>query len=418
MSAIMGFQQSALLDGEVRPLYGSAPAAFDSARIRQVTVTRSIYVVGGVTGLLALIGTIGAAFSQQFAFGYLTAFVFAISIAIGSLFWVFIHHLTGAGWSVVVRRQFENLTLSLPVLALLFVPVALNQSSLYAWMDSAANANDPLWQAKHGYLNATWFVVRSGIYLLCWAGLAWRMRDWSVKQDQSGDVALTWKMAGVSAWGMALLALTSTYAAFDWLMSLDYRWYSTMYGVYFWAGSIVSSLAALTLAVLVLRAVGWLRGAVTQEHLHDLGKLLFAFTVFWAYIAFSQYLLIWYANLTDETPWYLLRLQGGWRRVTIVLMLGHFVVPFAVLLSRRAKRSAFVLGFVAIWLLTFHYLDLYWQVMPIVRETESAPHLLDVVWLFAFVGVVVLGLLYGMKTSALLPLRDPRLAESLRFHEE
>jgi hypothetical protein len=192
--------------------------------------------------------------------------------------------------------------------------------------------------------------MRAAVYLLCWAGLAWWLRSRSVKQDQSGDPALARQMSAASSWGMVVLALTSTYAAFDWLMSLDYRWYTTMYGVYFWMGSIVGSLAALTLAVVILHASGWLRRTITAEHLHDLGKLLFAFVVFWAYIAFSQYMLIWYANLSEETPWYLLRLQGGWRSVLILSMLGNFVVPFVVLLSRRAKRSPLVMGFVAVWL--------------------------------------------------------------------
>jgi hypothetical protein len=417
MSTIARTQQPILLDGWVHPQHASMAA--DSARISPAQANRAIYLAGGLTALLALIGLLGASWSgRQFAFSYLTAFVFAISIAIGSLFWILIHHLTSAGWSVVVRRLFENLTLCLPALALLFVPVALELVSLYGWIDAEANASDPLWQAKRGYLNASWFLVRAAIYLFCWAGLAWRMRSWSVMQDQSGDPALTRKMTAVSAWGMALLALTSTYAAFDWLMSLDYRWYSTMYGVYFWAGSIVSSLAALTLIVVTLRAAGWLRRTITAEHLHDLGKLLFAFTIFWAYIAFAQYLLIWYANLTEETPWYLARLLGGWRSVTIFLMLGQFVVPFVVLLSRRAKRSPRVLGFVAVWLLAFHYLDLYWLVMPVLHPREASPHWLDIVWLLVFVGIIALGLLYGMKTSALLPVRDPRLAESLHFHEE
>jgi hypothetical protein len=225
-------------------------------------------------------------------------------------------------------------------------------------------------------------------------------------------------MAGVSGWGMLLLALTSTYAAFDWLMSLDYRWYSTMYGVYFWAGSIVASLAALTLTVVILHAAGWLRGAITEEHLHDLGKLLFAFVVFWAYIAFSQYLLIWYANISDETPWYIVRLQDNWRWVTIALMVGHFAVPFFVLLSRRSKRSWIVLGCVSGWILAFHYLDLYWLVMPACDPNNALPHWLDIVWLFAFLGVVTLGVLFGMRTSALVPIRDPRLTESLHFHQE
>jgi hypothetical protein len=435
MSTFTATQQAALLDGRAFHEHPSAPP--DVVRMSPASINRAIYFAGALTMLLALFGLLGAfAAETQFAFSYLTAFLFAVSIAIGSLFWVMIHHLTAAGWSVVVRRLFENLTQCLPVLTLLFLPIALSLGSLYGWMDAEANANDPLWQAKRGYLNSGWFIARAAVYLLCWTGLAWRLRSWSVQQDQSGDQpphpqplspggargemgdpALTRKMAGLSSWGLVLLALTSTYAAFDWLMSLDYRWYTTMYGVYFWAGSIVSSLAALTLTVVVLRAAGWLRRTITAEHLHDLGKLLFAFTIFWAYIAFSQYLLIWYANLTEETSWYLYRLQGGWRSVTIALMLGHFVVPFVVLLRRDAKRSPLVLGFVAVWLLAFHYLDLYWQVMPTLHP-EASLHWLDIVWLFAFVGVVMLGLLYGMKTSALLPARDPRLGESLRFHQE
>jgi hypothetical protein len=417
MSTVTGIRHAGLLDGRA-PSRPAMPAV-DAARMSPAQANRAICVAGGLTALLTLIGLIGAlASARQFAFSYLTAFVFAVSIAIGSLFWIMIHHLSSAGWSVVVRRLFENLTLCLFALVLLFLPVALELSSLYGWMDAEANASDPLWQAKGGYLNAPWFLVRAAVYLLCWAGLAWRLRSWSVRQDQSGDPALTRKMNAVSAWGMLLLALTSTYTAFDWLMSLDYRWYSTMYGVYFWAGSIVSSLAALTLTVVILRAGGWLRNTITAEHLHDLGKLLLAFTIFWAYIAFAQYLLIWYANLTDETPWYLVRLEGGWRSVTVFLMLGHFVVPFVVLLGRRAKRSPLILGLVAAWLLALHYLDLYWQVMPILHPREAAPHWLDIVWLLVFIGVVALGVLYGMKKSALLPVRDPRLSESLRFHEE
>jgi hypothetical protein len=417
MSTIAGAPPTTGLDGFAPPRPAATPA--DAVRLSPAQANRALAVAGGVTALLVLIGLLGAPFSgRQFAFSYLTAFVFAVSIAIGSLFWVLLHHLTAASWSVVVRRLFENLTLSLPVLALLFVPVALSLPALYGWMDADANASDPLWQAKHGYLNAPWFVVRAAVYLLCWAALAWRMRSWSARQDRSGDPALTRRMAAASSWGMVLLALTSTYAAFDWLMSLDYRWYTTMYGVYFWAGSIVGSMAALTLTVVILRAAGWLRHTITAEHLHDLGKLLFSFVIFWGYIAFSQYLLIWYANLSDEIPWYVVRVHGGWRGVTIALMLGHFVVPFLVLLSRRAKRSPLVLGLMAAWVLAFHYLDLYWLVMPILHAEEALPHWLDLVWLLAFVGVIGVGLVYGLKTSALVPLRDPRLSESLRFHEE
>jgi len=417
MSTVVGIPRTILRDGQVNQHPVSMPP--DAVTLPQAPLSRAFRMTGGATAVLALIGLVGAMVSvRQFAFSYLAAFAFAVSIALGSLFWIMIHHLTSASWSVVIRRLFENLTICLPALALLFVPIAICLPSLYGWMDVDASANDSLWQAKRSYLTAPWFIARAALYLACWAALAWRLRRWSVQQDATGDRALTGKLSAASAWGMLLLALTSTYAAFDWLMSLDYRWYSTMYGVYFWAGSIVSSMAAVTLTVIILRASGWLRHTITEDHLHDLGKLLFAFVIFWGYIAFSQYLLIWYANLSDETPWYVLRLQGGWRWVTIALMLGHFVVPFVVLLSRRAKRSWTVLGFVAGWVLAFHYLDLYWLVMPTLHATDAGPHWLDFVWLLAFIGVIALGLLYGLRTAALVPVGDPRLGASLRFHEE
>jgi hypothetical protein len=416
MNTVLGKPQTVGLDGQAHRHH--AATLTDAVRLPQAQANRAFLIVSIVTGLLALIGLLlGALVSQrQLAYSYLTAYAFAVSIAIGSLFWIMIHHLTSASWSVVVRRLYENQTLCLAALGLLFVPVALSLSSLYGWME--ADASNELWQAKRPYLNAPWYIVRAAVYLLCWTGLAWRLQSWSVQQDHSGDPALTRKMARVSSWGMVLLGLTSTYAAFDWLMSLDYRWYTTMYGVYFWAGAIVSSLAALTLTVVILHAAGWLRHTITEEHLHDLGKLLFAFVIFWAYIAFSQYMLIWYANLTEETPWYVLRLQGDWRWVAIFLMLGHFVVPFVVLLSRRAKRSWLVMGLVAGWVLVLHYVDLYWQVMPVLHPTDAFPHGLDFVWLFFFIGVMALGLLYGLRTFALLPVRDPRLFASLRFHQE
>jgi hypothetical protein len=416
MSTVSATVQAIHADGVPEPQRGSIA---DATAMPPYRVTRAVYLVGGGTAVLALIGLIGATQSeQQFAFSYLTAYVFAVSIAIGALFWIFLHHLTSANWSVVVRRLFENLTLCLPVLVLLFVPIALSLNALYGWMDAVANANDPLWQEKRAFLNGPWFFARALVFLVCWTGLAWRMRSLSVRQDQSGNRALTGQLVFTAAWGIVVLALTSTFAAFDWLMSLDYRWYSTMYAVYFWAGSIVGSLAALSLTVVVLHAAGWLRHTITEEHLHDLGKLLFAFVIFWAYIAFSQYLLIWYANLSDEIPWFVRRLQGSWRWATIALLVGHFVVPFVVLLSRRAKRSWVVVGGVAVWILAFHYLDLYWQVMPTLDADQAQPHWLDMVWLLVFVGIVVLGMLYGLRTSALVPIRDPRLAESLRFHQE
>jgi hypothetical protein len=417
MSTVLGIQHPIAPDAHVNR--NSDDMLMDASKISPTHINRALFLTAAGTVTLALVGLLGALVSgRQFAFSYLTAFVFAASIAIGSLFWIMIHHLTSATWSVVIRRQFENQTLCLLALIPLFIPITLSLSSLYGWMDAGANSGDSLWQAKRPYLNAPWFVARASFDLLCWAGMAWRLRSLSVQQDWSRNPALSQKMVAVSSWGIVVLGLTSTYASFDWMMSLNYRWYSTMYGVYFWAGSFVSSLAAVTLIVVILHANGALRHSINEEHLHDLGKLLFAFVIFWAYISFSQYLLIWYANLTAEIPWYIVRLHGTWLPVTIILMFGHFVIPFVLLLRRDAKRSWRVMGFVAVWLLAFHYLDIAWQVLPALHPTQAQPHWLDFVWLLAFAGVVMLGVLYGLRNSALLPVRDPRLVESLNFHQE
>ena len=272
---------------------------------RQANGARTVFSVLAVAaGLLCLAGALNE--PERFFGSYLVAFLFALSVALGALFWVMLHHLTGAAWSVVLRRVLEHLTRTLPWLALLFVPLILGISFLYPWSDTAHQA-DPILQAKRPYLNVPFLLTRAFLYFAVWTWLALRLSNWSARQDLDGDEAWTRRMRKLSAPGMVLLGVTTTFAAFDWIMSLDPHWYSTIFGVYFWAGSIVGSLAALTALVISLRAAGLLAGAVTTEHLHDLGKLLFSFVIFWAYIAFSQYMLMWYANLPEETFWYAAR---------------------------------------------------------------------------------------------------------------
>jgi hypothetical protein len=268
------------------------------------------------------------------------------------------------------------------------------------------------------YLNFPFFLARAVLYFGVWAWLALRLSSWSARQDLDKDAGHTRKMRGISAPGMVLLGVTTTFAAFDWIMSLDPHWYSTIFGVYFWAGSIVGSLAAQTVLVILLRSVGVLNAAVTAEHLHDLGKLLFSFVIFWAYIAFSQYFLIWYANIPEETVWYARRLEGGWLGVALALVLGHFALPFVILLSRSAKRNSLVLGLVALGVLGFHYVDLYWQIMPQFLPHNPVIHWLDGATLVAILATCGLVVLHGMRRHPLIPVGDPQLEESLQLHHD
>jgi hypothetical protein len=373
--------------------------------------------LGAVAGLAGLVSVAGAFASReltrQFAFSYLTGFAFVTSLGVGALFWVMVHHLVGAGWSVVVRRLFEGLARIATVVLLLFLPVALVLGSLYLW--ASESRPDALLLAKRPFLNAPFFYVRALVYTVAWTALAIYFTRQSARQDQDGDPDHTRRMQAASGPGMIVLALTTTFAAFDWLMSLDYKWYSTIFGVYFWAGSILGSLATLVLVVLGFRAAGWLRLTITVEHLHDLGKLMIGFTVFWAYIAFSQYFLIWYANIPEETAFYLHRRVPGWNPVSWALPIGHFLVPFAVLLPRANKRNPVVMAFVAAWLLAFHYLDLYWQVMPNLHEQGVRPHWLDLTALVALVCACAFVVGRAILAHPLIPVRDPRLEESLLF---
>jgi hypothetical protein len=369
--------------------------------------------LGVLSGLASAVGAM--ADPRQFAFSYLTAFAFVVSIAVGGLFWVMLHHVTGAGWSVVVRRFMEHFARALPWMAILFLPLVWGTTWLYAWSDASRCASDPIWLAKRGWLNVPFFWVRSAVYLSAWAVLGPWLARLSARQDETADPALTLRMRAISAPGMIVLGVTTTFAAFDWLMSLDYRWYSSIFGVYFWIDSILGSLAALILVVVGFRSAGLLGRTVTAEHLHDLGKLLLAFTIFWAYIAFSQYLLIWYANQPEETTWFLVRRSEGWNSLNWFLLFGHFVAPFALLLSRAVKRSPLLLGSVAAWILVADYLDFYWLVMPTLHVEGPRPHWLDLTTLVAVVSVFAAIVARACMRHPLIPVGDPQLAESLVF---
>ena len=373
-----------------------------------------IAAVVAVLGLIAA-GAGAAADTKRFAFSWLTAFAWVLTLGLGGLFFVMVQHLTKAGWSVGPRRQAEWLGGILPICALLFLPVVFFSHDLYHhWMGEQA-AQDPLLVKKSGYLNTGFFYVRAVLYFVVWGFLAWKFRSNSLKQDVTGDPRLTNKLEVLSAPGMLLFALSLTFAAFDWLMSLDPHWYSTIFGVYIFAGSVTSSLSAIALMMIGLQRNGVVSRLNTVEHRHDVGKLLFGFTVFWAYIGFCQFFLIWYANIPEETVFYHHRWEHGWQLWSYMLVFGHFWGPFFLLLSRHAKRNVLVLSLGAVWMLVKHFVDMYWLVMPTLGAEWHGFSWIDLTPLLFCGGVLALWLAWRASKDAVYPLKDPRLPEAAQL---
>jgi len=349
---------------------------------------------------------------HRFFFAYLLAYAFVASLALGSLYFVLLHHLTNSGWSVVVRRVAEAFAGTLPFLAVLALPLLAGLGELYPALGGSA---PHLSHGKLVYLSAPFFVARWAVYLAAWTLLARYFVGRSLRQDASGEAALSVSMKARSAPAMILFALTVSFAAFDWLMSLDPAWFSTIFGVYYFAGCAVGVYALVPLSVFLLQRAGFMRSSVTIEHYHDLGKLLFGFVVFWAYIGFSQYMLQWYAALPEETHWFVARQQHGWGWVGLTLVFGHFLVPFVMLLSRAPKRRPRRLAVAAAWMVAMHAVDLYWLVMPAGSPASAVPQVLDVTVLVALGALLVAAAAFVVRGKALVPERDPRLAESLAF---
>jgi hypothetical protein len=376
------------------------------------SLTRTALILLAVGVVLA--GAGAAVDAHRFAYSYLVGFMFTTTLALGALFFVVLQHLTRAGWSVAARRHMEWMTGILPVSALLFIPVALLAHYPYHhWMSEEA-AHDPVIHAKAPYLNVPFFFGRAVLYFAVWSGIAYWFARTSRRQDDGKHADLTLKMQARSAPAMVAFAFTLTFAGFDWLMSLDPHWYSTIFGVYIFSGGVTSSLSALALITLLLQGEGLLQRVSTVEHRHDIGKLLFGFTIFWAYIAFSQYFLIWYANIPEETIFFRIRGEGLWRAVSTVLVLGHFFIPFAVLMSRHSKRTREVLGGIAVLMLLMHYVDMYWLVMPNYDEGRGGISWIDAAGFLLPAAAGFFVVVRQMSQGPLYPVGDPRLLETVK----
>lgn len=347
----------------------------------------------------------------QFFHSYLTAFVYYIAICLGALFFVMVQFLTGSAWSVPVRRFMETISVSLPVGLFLFTPVALGLNDLYGW----TRTNDPLILAKSAYLNPTAFLVRAAAYFLIWSVWSINIYRQSTRQDHTQSVENMHAASRWSAPGLLLLFVSGTLASFDWVMSLDARWYSTIFGIYVLAGGGLAFMAVVTLISLGFRSVGVMRQTINLEHYHDLGKWMFALTIFWTYIAFSQYLLIWYANMPEETIFFRNRLVGGWKIWSAILLFGHFLIPFLVLLGRAAKRNLKVLAFMASWILAMHFVDVYWLIAPNFSKYGVTLHWLDLVTFVAVGSVFSFVFWWRLKKHAIVPIGDLRFEQGLAF---
>jgi hypothetical protein len=385
---------------------------------------RKIPVTAIVLGIVCLVAALGLALGNKekveaLQWSFHTSYIYFLSMALGSLFFVLVQFATRAGWSVVVRRFAENYAATLPVFAVLFIPMLFGFHSLFHHWTSEEAKSDVAIQAKAAYLNEQFFTVRGIIYVVIWSILGVYYYRNSTRQDTTADKQITFKLQKKSYVSIALFALSISFCAFDWIMSLNPHWYSTMLGVYYFAGSIMVVYALMLLTTFAVRGGTKMGNYISTEHIHDLGKLLFGFNVFWTYIAFSQYFLIWYGNIPEETEFYAMRSLGEhgahWLPWSIALMVGHFAVPFLFLMSRHIKRNPLLIGLGAAWMLVIHYVDIHWLIRPNWQSELNHFGLFDILTLVGIGGLFLGTATLLLTRKSLLPEKDPRLAESLAF---
>lgn len=382
---------------------------FDGAKARKYS---SLGLVGSVAGMLvSAFGYINS--PEQFAFSWLFAFTVVFSISVGALFWTILHTATDSEWGVLVRRQMENLASVVLVLPFYFLPLLACAPILWKWWNKAPG-EDPLLDAKHAYLNHGFFSFRAVAYFVTLGGVAYFLRKLSVQQDNDGEAKHTLSMRKVAIAGLPIFGVSMTFAAVDWLMGLDYHWFSTMWGVYVFAGAAGSSMALLVLVVSALRRAGYLQ-AVNLEHYHVMGKFLLAFTVFWAYIGYSQYMLIWYANIPEETIYFKIRNTESWHILSTLLVVGRFFLPFPFLLFQGTKKKVGVLCGISVWILMMQLLDIYVIVLPSLHQTGLSVSIYDFSCLISLVGAGVFVFFRKLASANVFPNRDPRLAGSVNL---
>jgi hypothetical protein len=366
----------------------------------------------GVLGVIALAAG-GFGNPDQFFRSYLPAFVFVFGIALGSLALLMLQHMTGGAWGMMIRRILEAGARTLPLVALLFLPIAFGLSRLFIWAVPEIVAKDAILQEKALYLNTGFFYVRAALYFVIWIALGTTLSRWSAAQDTQAPAGDERRFRLVSGPGLVIYGITVTFASVDWIMSLDPHWFSTIFGMLLMAGQ---ALGALAFAVALLAAMAEdapFAGRLNPRHLHDLGKLLFALVMFWAYLSFSQFLIIWAGNLPEEIPWFIERLHGGWQYVALGLVVGHFALPFLLLLSRDLKKNRHVLGAMAILILAMRFADTFWLITPAFRHEGFPVHWMDVAALAGLGGVWLAVFFRLLQSRERLPMNDPHFHDAV-----
>lgn len=370
--------------------------------------------------ILLAIGLSGIffAYSVDFlrsAYNNIIIFLFLLSIGVGSLFLIGVEYLSGAVWSVPFRRVSEFLAGILLVLPVIVLPLLFNMNHIFHWLHPEVVNADKLLKSKAPYLNAEFFIIRVAAFLLIWILFYYLITNNSRKQDSTKDQLLTKKNIKISAVFMPFFAFTITFTAIDWLMSLEPHWYSTIFGVYYFSGTVLAALASGTIAVILLNENGFFVKGLSSDSYYSLGALLFAFINFWAYIAFSQFLLIWYANLPEETIWFLNRWEGNWKFVSIGLIIVHFVVPYFGLLSQTSKMAPKRLIIMSCWILFAHLYDLYWLAMPNLSKEGFLFGWIEITFVLFSIGLIITMFYLFARKINLIPIGDPKLKHGIEF---
>jgi hypothetical protein len=377
---------------------------------------RNAMVAGGIALLVCIFGAIKS--PQVFFPSYLMGYLLVLGLALGSLGLLMLQHLTSGQWGIIIRRPLESATRTLPLLAILFLPIIFGMKYLYgAWLDPERVREEPLSAMQQGYLTAHWFYIRAIIYFVVWIGLMLIFNRWSREQDvNQADRALRRRFKMLAGPGIILYVFVVTFAVIDWVMSISPHWASTIYGFVFVAGQVISALSLMIAVVVLLSRTEPMAGLIQKRHIHDLGKLLLTFVMLFAYFDFSQLLIIWSGNQPEEITFYRSRLYGEWGAVAVIVLVFHFFVPFFLLLSRDLKRNYRLLPKVALWMIFIRLVDLFWMTRP-EFTARAIPSWIDFVVPIALIGLWLAFFAFNLQKLPLLPLGDPKLAEAIAHHE-
>jgi hypothetical protein len=389
----------------------SSPPPLDLSAWRSVPTL--LMVVGGIGALAGWIMD-----SNQFGFSWLLAFMFFLSICLGSLALVMLHHLFDASWSVVIRRICEQIAFLLPVMMVLFIPIAILAPKMYPWMHMVeAHAEDHSLKAKYPLFSFGGYYAVVVICFAVWSVLSYKLRYWSLKQDETGSVLCTRRMRQYAAAGIFLFGLTLTLAAIMWMKALFHEWFSTMYGVWYFAASMWTTMFTIYFLTVLLKRQGPLREVATDKTFYFIGSLMFAFTVFYAYITFFQYFIIWNANMPEETFWYTLREQGSWWYVGMIIIFGHFFLPFLTLLRIDVKvKYQWIMLSLGVWAWLMNFFDMSFNIMPVKHPEGFVLHWMDIACMMFIGGLLAKIFLKRLYSSPIVPQKDPRFAEAMDIY--